>query len=216
MTAPSGVRGRARSRTRGLACLVAATLVLAGCGGEPDSTTVTTPATTATTTIATTPPTSPPTIPDPVVETPTPAETSPDVEEVGDALGCGEYCLQAGEYGAPDDELDDPADLSDPDLILVDGVLPVTVDCLIDVTCRGAILIWVDIDDEYTELGRSDLEVDGDSTRTIAVEVTAEGLGLLDEEQTLRDVVVTLDLGNPCPDGDVHCIVHEDATVDAS
>jgi hypothetical protein len=166
----------------------------------------------------------PPPSQDVVTDSPSPTESpsptgspSPTADETGDYLGCGEYCLQAGEYGDPGDDLDNPAELADDVITLADGMLPLTVECYTDDRCRGAILILQDSEDaEVVELGRSDLDVAGDSTRTIAVKVSDEGLDLLDQEGDV-EAFVALDLGDPdCPDRDeFHCVVAQDITAHA-
>jgi hypothetical protein len=105
----------------------------------------------------------------------------------GDRLGCSTYCQNAGGYGA--------AGSNTPYVPIVkvasgavradaDGYVPVTVTCMASSTCQGAIVLdisGVSLDDvcgggHYAWAGCSDLLVNANSTRTIAVPLTPQAL----------------------------------------
>ena len=105
----------------------------------------------------------------------------------GDRLGCSTYCQNAGGYGA--------AGSNTPYVPIVkvasgavrtdaDGYVPVTVTCVASSTCQGAIVLAitsVSFDDkcgggQYSWAGCSDLLVNANSTRTIAVPLTPAAL----------------------------------------
>jgi hypothetical protein len=133
-------------------------------------------------------------------------------------LGCGRYCLQAGEYGGPDDHLVDPAQPVGSSLHLDGGMLPVTVRCDYSRACRGAIVLWhFDRDDRFLELGRSDLLVPAAATLTIAVRVPPAALDRLRHDGKLYADLV-LDLGDPaCPDpARYECVVEADVAAYAN
>jgi hypothetical protein len=133
----------------------------------------------------------------------------------GDFLGCGKFCRQAGEYGDPGEEGKNPVELVDPKIALVDERMSVKVHCVISNPCRGSILI-LQTDAGSAELGRSDLEVDGNGSRIIAVDLSDEGRTAIGQSQQV-DATVYLDLGADCPDVEQYfCVVEQDATVSAA
>jgi hypothetical protein len=107
-----------------------------------------------------------------------------DPSSSGDRLGCSTYCQNAGGYGG--------AGSNTPYMPVVkvasgavradaDGYVPVTVTCVASSTCQGAIITGVSFDDvcgggHYNWAGCSDLLVNANSTRTIAVPLTPAAL----------------------------------------
>jgi hypothetical protein len=99
-------------------------------------------------------------------------------------LGCGTYCQSAGQYGAPGvpNEIEVINVVGGAVSLEPDGYVPVTITCLVPVTCRGA--LQLDIEgyvrpESYTTIlfpGRSDLAVNANSTQTIGVPLTDGGL----------------------------------------
>jgi hypothetical protein len=110
-----------------------------------------------------------------------------DPSSSGDRLGCSTYCQNAGGYGAagsnapyvPIVKVASGAVRAD-----ADGYVPVTVTCVASSTCQGAIVLeisGVNFDDvcgggNYRWAGCSDLLVNANSTRTIAVPLTPAAL----------------------------------------
>ena len=103
----------------------------------------------------------------------------------GDRLGCSTYCQNAGGYGA--------AGSNTPYVPIVkvasgavradaDGYVPVTVTCVASSTCQGIILLSIsgfspeECGGPYHWAGCSDLIVNANSTRTIAVPLTPGAL----------------------------------------
>jgi hypothetical protein len=83
-------------------------------------------------------------------------------------LGCGEYCQQAGGFGGGSTAKDMlTIDTTSPVEALADGTVPITMTCRFTTTCEGAFLLVPD--DFEVPAGRSDLLVEADSSRTIAV-----------------------------------------------
>jgi hypothetical protein len=106
----------------------------------------------------------------------------------GDRLGCSTYCQNAGGYGAagsnapyvPIVKVASGAVRAD-----ADGYVPVTVTCVASSTCQGAIVLAMeglrnppDVcgGGNYRWAGCSDLLVNANSTRTIAVPLTPAAL----------------------------------------
>jgi hypothetical protein len=117
--------------------------------------------------------------------TPLPTPTGAAPAATGEVrLGCGTYCQSAGQYGAPaaPQELDVIKVVGGAVSVDADGYVPVTLTCLVPVTCRGAIQLDVEgytNPPSYTQVpypGRSDLVVNANSTQTIGVPLTAEAL----------------------------------------
>jgi hypothetical protein len=109
------------------------------------------------------------------------------VADDGDRLGCSTFCQNAGGYGA--------AGSNTPYVPIVkvasgavradaDGYVPVTVTCLASSTCQGAIVLSISTEyfpdlcggGKYNWAGCSDLLVNANSTRTIAVPLTPAAL----------------------------------------
>jgi hypothetical protein len=121
---------------------------------------------------------------------------APDGQSAEDParLGCGEYCQQAGGYGGgsvggPMVSIDTTRRVE----ALPDGSVPITMTCLFPATCEGAVLLTSDVTPIPAEGGRSDLLVDADSSRTIAVPLTQPDRQALEQNGQL-EVVVTADI----------------------
>ncbi len=123
-------------------------------------------------------------------------------------LGCGEYCLQAGGYGAGPGTPNMTKILTTQVTALPDGTVPITVECLFQQPCLGALLLGSP--DSSTDLvcqtpaaaggsiptwwGQSDLDVPAQTTLTLGVTLSPCALGLLSQRGTLQ-VAVTADSG---------------------
>jgi hypothetical protein len=89
-------------------------------------------------------------------------------------LGCGQYCQQAGGIGdgSPGVKML-TIDVGDSVEALSDGAVPVAMTCRFPEPCEGAVLLNSDVTPfPPEEGGRSDLLVDPDTSRTIAVPLT--------------------------------------------
>jgi len=125
-------------------------------------------------------------------------------------LGCGEYCLQAGGYGGGATP-NVTKILTTPVTALPDGTVPITIECLFQQPCRGALVL--DSGDRSMDLvcqtpavagsqtvmipaswGRSDLAVPAQTTLTLGVTLSQCAFGLLSQRGTLQ-VLVTADSG---------------------
>ncbi len=104
----------------------------------------------------------------------------------GDRLGCATYCQNAGGYGAAGGQPPPPPFATVASGAVradSDGYVPVTVTCVASSTCQGIILLSID-GGPFPELcggpyhydGCSDLFVNANSTRTIAVPLTPGAL----------------------------------------
>jgi hypothetical protein len=130
----------------------------------------------------------------------------------GDYLGCGQYCRTAGGYGGGSD-LRNILLLRNRTAQLVDNMIPLDVVCDLRITCRGAIVIFSEVNPSTDiEVGRSDLSVSGKSSRRILVPASAQAVGLLRRQGRLL-LYVVLDGGliQTCPTN-VSCI-NLDATL---
>jgi hypothetical protein len=141
-------------------------------------------------------------------------EERPAGEAAPQRLGCGEYCQNAGGYG---DGANVEAVMRIETLgrvTAVDGAVPVELSCLRREPCRGAILVSASPPDEL-ELGRSDLYVEGRSSATIAVPLSAEAMAALERAGGSRRGLITADYGDPeCPPK-VPCLVLREVEIDA-
>jgi len=120
-------------------------------------------------------------------------------------LGCGEYCLQAGGYGGGPATPNMTKILTTQVTALLDGTVPITVECLFQQPCLGVLLL--DSGDRATDSvcqtpavdgsrsvwwGQSDLEVPAQTTLTLGVTLSPCAFGLLSQSGTLQ-VAVTAD-----------------------
>jgi hypothetical protein len=96
-------------------------------------------------------------------------------------LGCHQYCQQAGGYGAGPEEKPPLATVTTRGTVApVNGVVPIDVKCEFRATCEGAILLTTDQSGSGGEaLGRSDLSVPANSSRTLGVPLSAAGQRVL-------------------------------------
>lgn len=111
-------------------------------------------------------------------------------------LGCHQYCQQAGGYGAGPDEKPPLATVTTRGRVTpVNGVVPIDVRCEFRATCEGAILLTTDQSASGGEaLGRSDLSVPANSTRTLGVPLSAAGVRVLGQGAAVA-AAVTVDAG---------------------
>ena len=103
----------------------------------------------------------------------------------GDRLGCATYCQNAGGYGAAGGQPPPPPFATVASGAVradADGYVPVTVTCVASSTCQGIILLSIsgfspeECGGPYHWAGCSDLIVNANSTRTIAVPLTPGAL----------------------------------------
>jgi hypothetical protein len=103
----------------------------------------------------------------------------------GDRLGCATYCQNAGGYGAAGGQPPPPPFATVASGAVradADGYVPVTVTCVASSTCKGIILLGISgfspepCGGPYHYAGCSDLFVNANSTRTIAVPLTPGAL----------------------------------------
>src|SRR6188472_3864331 len=129
--------------------------------------------------------------------------SSPPVLSAGANLGCHQYCSIAGGYGGGESGRPATDFVRIRSARLGGGALLVTVACLERTACRGAILVSpaYQSDLDVMELGRSDLVVGGQRTRTIAVPLSPRGLRALRTRHGQRfPIDVLVDFGDPsCP-----------------
>ena len=108
-------------------------------------------------------------------------------------LGCHQYCQSAGGYGAGGPVKPPAAKVLSPGTITVlpGGIVPVTVRCLLSKPCLGAIVLDSDpACSNLAESGRSDLAVEGQSTRTIGVPLSSCQGSLLRERGQLEAGII--------------------------
>jgi hypothetical protein len=128
-------------------------------------------------------------------------------------LGCHQYCEQAGGYGggqAGRPATDFVRIRTTGEVAPVHGALPIQVTCLTPSPCRGAILLDPTLpgDLDLVNVGRSDLDVQGGTTTTIAVPMSPEALhAVRSRDQGHFPVDVIADFGDPkCPgDSELPC-----------
>jgi hypothetical protein len=138
--------------------------------------------------------------------TPTPSVSPSRIaapNSAGDYLGCGAYCRTAGGYGGGGNERE-VLRLANRTAKLTNNLVPLKVICDLDVTCRGAIVLFSH--DASKEVGRSDLLVNARSTRRIAVPLSSGAVDELHRRgRLLVEVVLDGGLIQPCPP-DVSCV----------
>jgi hypothetical protein len=122
------------------------------------------------------------------------AETVQAAEPV--RLGCHQYCQQAGGYGAGPDEKPALATVATRGTVTpANGVVPIDVKCEFRAACEGALLLNSDREGgSREELGRSDLSVPANSSRTLGVPLSAAGQQALGGGGEVA-VLVTVDAG---------------------
>ena len=115
------------------------------------------------------------------------ANTAAADQGSGDRLGCGTFCQSAGGFGgagATNTRVPVVTVASGAVRVDTDGYVPVTLTCVASSTCQGAIVLRITNftsqqdcgGGSYSWAGCSDLLVNGNSTRTIAVPLTPEAL----------------------------------------
>jgi hypothetical protein len=148
---------------------------------------------------------------------PTPTSQTGTVPAV--SLGCHQYCQSAGGYGGGGGPSPPPAAkiLNQGTVsVLSGGVVPVILQCAISSPCRGAILI--DFGTACTapgEVGRSDLDVSPQSTRTIGVPLSSCQLALLRQRGRVK-VGLTADTGASGVCKQYDCVVTAEVTLRSS
>jgi hypothetical protein len=97
----------------------------------------------------------------------------------------------------------------------VGGAVPVELTCLLSTPCKGAILIITSSPD-FIEVGRSDLQVEGGSTTTIAVPISPDAIAALQRGGGRLRVSIIADYGDPqCPQGSIlPCTANRDVVID--
>ena len=101
---------------------------------------------------------------------------------VVERLGCSVYCQNAGGYGGGGDPLEPALKVTSSGTVAVlpDGTVPISVSCLVAVTCRGALILGLRDDagrvlrDRWVELARSDLLVEANQTAVLGVPLTSQ------------------------------------------
>jgi hypothetical protein len=115
------------------------------------------------------------------------ASTAAADQGSGDRLGCGTFCQNAGGYGgagATHPRVPVVTVASGAVRVDADGYVPVTLTCAASSTCQGAITLNIaNLSSQqdcgggtYAWAGCSDLLVNGNATRTIAVPLTPDAL----------------------------------------
>jgi hypothetical protein len=136
-------------------------------------------------------------------------------EPAPERLGCGAYCQNAGGYGGGEEGEVLMRIETRGRVAPVDGTVPVGLTCLRSEPCKGAILISAGAPD-FVDVGRSDLQVDGGSTATIAVPMSPEAIAALERGGGRLATSVIADYGDPkCPPGSIlPCTAVRDVVID--
>jgi hypothetical protein len=102
-------------------------------------------------------------------------------------------------------------------VVPVAGAVPVEVTCLAPDGCRGAILVGAAAP-PFTEIGRSDLSVAGESSTTIGVPISEAGRRALEGRPGGLAVQIIADYGDPeCPPRSLEpCTATGKAVIDAT
>jgi hypothetical protein len=140
--------------------------------------------------------------------------TASDVVET-ERLGCGTYCQNAGGYGGGEAGKILLRIETRGRVAPVGGAVPVELTCLLSTPCKGAILINSSSPD-FIEVGRSDLQVEGGSTTTIAVPISPDAIAALERGGGRLRVSIIADYGDPeCPQGSIlPCTANRDVVID--
>jgi hypothetical protein len=147
-------------------------------------------------------------------EPPPPGGTASEVVEP-ERLGCGAYCQNAGGYGGGEAGKILMRIETRGSVAPVDDAVPVELTCLLSEPCKGAILISSSSPD-YVQVGRSDLLVEGGSTKTFAVPMFPEAIAALERGGGQLPVSITADYGDPeCPPGSIlPCTATREVVID--
>lgn len=106
---------------------------------------------------------------------------------------CGEFCAQAGGFGAGEEPDVFPVEVPPQELqASEEGIVLVEATCNLDEACAGAIILS-SVDREY---GRADLEIPAGETEDVPVAVTDEALAALAESGEDPATVVTVPLAD--------------------
>lgn len=161
-------------------------------------------------------PTPTPTATSTLTPTPTPTPT-PSPEATAESLGCHQYCQQAGGYGGGEEGKVYMRVETSGTVVPISGALPIEVTCLLPNGCRGALLVYSP-SPPFADVGRSDLDVEGKGTATIAVPISEAGLDALDSKGGRLRVEIIADYGNPeCPPRSIlPCTANGKAVIDAT
>jgi hypothetical protein len=132
-------------------------------------------------------------------------------------LGCHEYCKSAGGYGGGGGPGPPPAaKILSLGTVAVpsSGVVPVTVHCQTSSACRGAILVDLlsGCSSASTQVGRSDLDVEGQGTRTIGVPLSACQRGVVHSRSQVK-AGITVDTGASGVCKQYDCVVPGEVTL---
>jgi hypothetical protein len=149
-------------------------------------------------------------------QVPAPGGTASE-EVAPERLGCGAYCENAGGYGGGEEGEILMRIETRGRVAPVDDAVPVEVTCLLSEPCNGAILISSSgSSPNYVDVGRSDLVVEGRSTATIAVPMSADGIRALERGGGRLRVAVFADYGDPeCPaGGGTPCVAAREVVID--
>ena len=107
------------------------------------------------------------------------ADAAPAPSTASEQLGCGTYCENAGGgYGGGREGEILMRIETRGGVAPVDDTVPVELTCLRREPCKGAIFISAEAPD-FVEAGRSDLQVEGGSTATIAVPMSPDAIAAL-------------------------------------
>jgi hypothetical protein len=132
-------------------------------------------------------------------------------------LGCHEYCKSAGGYGGGGGPSPPPAAKilsSGAVAVPSSDVVPVTVHCQISSPCRGAILVdfLSGCNSGSAPVGRSDLDVAAQGTRTIGVPLSTCQRGVLRSRNEVK-AGITVDTGASGVCKQYDCVVPGEVTL---
>jgi hypothetical protein len=104
--------------------------------------------------------------------------------------GCSRFCRQAGGFGAPPDEQEEPVRIPRQQVrVARDGIMAVRATCRLSKPCIGAIIVA-----GRASYGRADLRIPAGATRRVLVGVPARGLRSLRRHRRDRRAFATVPL----------------------
>jgi len=119
-----------------------------------------------------------------------PTETTMAAES-SEEPNCGEFCAQAGGFGAGEAPDVQPVEVPPQELeVDAEGNVAVAATCNLDDDCLGAIIL-TGLEAEY---GRADLEIPAGETEDVLVAVTEESLSELESRGSDPSVAATIPL----------------------